>query len=150
MAYNMAKAAIDHMARTAAIELARYRIRVNVLHPGWIDTPGERKFFTDEQLAQGAEGIPWGRMGTPEEMGRLARFMMSSDCDYMTGSTCSWMAESPCPGGRSGKKESSRVSSLVPGLLTSARFGTLEQGRSHAAFEVAPGSSLVWRPGHIG
>lgn len=87
MAYNMAKAAIDHMARTAAIELARYRIRVNVLHPGWIDTPGERKFFTDEQLAQGAEGIPWGRMGTPEEMGRLARFMMSSDCDYMTGST---------------------------------------------------------------
>ena len=87
MAYNMAKAAIDHMARTAAIELARYRIRVNILHPGWIDTPGERKFFSDEQLAQGAEGIPWGRMGTPQEMGRLARFMMSSDCDYMTGST---------------------------------------------------------------
>ncbi len=87
MAYNMAKAAIDHMARTAAIELARYRIRVNILHPGWIDTPGERKFFSDEQLAEGAAGIPLGRMGTPQEMGRLARFMMSSDCDYMTGST---------------------------------------------------------------
>jgi glucose 1-dehydrogenase len=43
MAYNMAKAAIDHMARTAAIELAGDRIRVNVVHPGWIDTPGERK-----------------------------------------------------------------------------------------------------------
>ncbi|MFP6763605.1 MAG: SDR family oxidoreductase, partial [Planctomycetaceae bacterium] len=44
MAYNMAKAAIDHMSRTAAIELAEHRIRVNVVHPGWIDTPGERKF----------------------------------------------------------------------------------------------------------
>ncbi|MEI6540577.1 MAG: SDR family oxidoreductase, partial [Planctomycetota bacterium] len=50
MAYNMAKAAIDHMARTAAIELVRSGIRVNVFHPGWIDTPGERKFFTQEQL----------------------------------------------------------------------------------------------------
>ncbi|MCH8922115.1 MAG: SDR family oxidoreductase, partial [Planctomycetes bacterium] len=55
MAYNMAKAAIDHMARTAAIELAPHRIRVNIVHPGWIDTPGERKFFTDEQLAQRIE-----------------------------------------------------------------------------------------------
>lgn len=87
MAYNMAKAAIDHMARTAAIELAQHRIRVNVIHPGWIDTPGERKFFTDEQLAEGAKSIPWGRMGRPEEIGRLAAFMMSDDCDYMTGST---------------------------------------------------------------
>lgn len=54
MAYNMAKAAIDHMARTAAIELIQHGIRVNVFHPGWIDTPGERKFFSEEQLADGA------------------------------------------------------------------------------------------------
>ncbi len=87
MAYNMAKAAIDHMARTAAIELARHRIRVNIVHPGWIDTPGERKFFTDEQLEQGAKGIPWGRLGQPEEIGRLVSFIMNDECDYMTGST---------------------------------------------------------------
>ena len=87
MAYNMAKAAIDHMSRTAAIELAEHRIRVNVVHPGWIDTPGERKFFTDDQLAEAATGIPWKRMGRPEEIGRLVAFMMSDDCDYMTGST---------------------------------------------------------------
>ena len=53
MAYNMAKAAIDHMARTAATELFRYKIRVNIIHPGWIDTPGERKFFSEEELAAG-------------------------------------------------------------------------------------------------
>ncbi len=87
MAYNMAKAAIDHMARTAAIELARHRIRVNVVHPGWIDTPGERKFFTNEQLEEGAKGIPLGRLGQPEEIGKLISFMMSDHCDYMTGST---------------------------------------------------------------
>ena len=45
MAYNMAKAANDQMAQTAACELAQHRIRVNIIHPGWTDTPGERKFF---------------------------------------------------------------------------------------------------------
>lgn len=87
MAYNMAKASIDHMARTAAIELAKHRIRVNVVHPGWIDTPGERKFFSEEQLNEGAADIPWGRMGKPEEIGGLISFVMSDACDYMTGST---------------------------------------------------------------
>jgi len=87
MAYNMAKAAIDHMARTAAIELASHRVRVNVMHPGWIDTPGERKFFSDEQLAQGAQGLPWKRLGTPEEIAKALAYMLSDDADYMTGST---------------------------------------------------------------
>jgi glucose 1-dehydrogenase len=89
MAYNMAKAAIDHMARTAAIELARYKIRVNIVHPGWIDTPGERKFFSEEQLEVGGQKLPWKRMGTPEEMARGIAFILSDDCDYMTGSTFS-------------------------------------------------------------
>lgn len=87
MAYNMAKAAIDHMARTAAVELADDRIRVNAVHPGWIDTPGERKFFDEGELAEGAKSIPWKRLGKPEEIGKLVAFMMSDDCDYMTGST---------------------------------------------------------------
>jgi len=87
MAYNMAKAAVDHMARTAAIELAQFGIRVNVVHPGWTDTPGERKFFTEQSLEAGARNIPLGRLARPEEIGRLIRFMLSDDCAYMTGST---------------------------------------------------------------
>lgn len=87
MAYNMAKAAIDHMARTAAIELAEHRIRVNIVHPGWIDTPGERKFFTEEQLAAGGAKLPWKRLGQPNEIGKSVAFISSSDADYMTGST---------------------------------------------------------------
>ena len=69
MAYNMSKAAIDHMARTAAIELVKYRIRVNIVHPGWIDTPGERKFFSEERCRSAARtcrGADWaGRTKSP-------------------------------------------------------------------------------------
>lgn len=89
MAYNMAKAAIDHMARTAAIELVSHKIRVNIVHPGWIDTPGERKFFTEEQIQAGGKKLPWGRLGTPEEIGKGIAFILSDDADYMTGSTFS-------------------------------------------------------------
>lgn len=87
MAYNMAKAAIDHMARTAALELAPHRIRVNIVHPGWIDTPGERKFFTEEQIQQGGAKLPWKRLGRPEEVGRAVVFLSTDDAEYMTGST---------------------------------------------------------------
>ncbi|MGH7199052.1 MAG: SDR family NAD(P)-dependent oxidoreductase [Planctomycetaceae bacterium] len=87
MAYNMAKAAIDHMARTAAIELVKHRIRVNILHPGWIDTPGERKFFSEDQIQEGGQQLPWGRLGRPEEIGRVVTFLLSDDAEYMTGST---------------------------------------------------------------
>lgn len=86
MAYNMSKAAIDHMARTAAIELVNHRIRVNTMYPGWIDTPGERSFFTEEQIAEGAKKLPWKRLGRPEEIGKGIAFMLSDDADYMTGS----------------------------------------------------------------
>lgn len=87
MAYNMAKAAIDHMSRTAAIELAPHRIRVNVVHPGWIDTPGERKFFTEEQLARGAAKLPFGRLGRPDEIAKAIAYLLSDEAEYATGST---------------------------------------------------------------
>ena len=87
MAYNMAKAAIDHMARTAAIELVSHKIRVNIMHPGWIDTPGERKFFSEEQMQTGGQALPWGRLGRPEEIGAAVAWMLSDKAEYMTGST---------------------------------------------------------------
>jgi glucose 1-dehydrogenase len=87
MAYNMAKAALDQMARTAALELIRHRIRVNLLYPGWTDTPGERKFFTEEVLARAAAELPWGRLAKPEEMARGVLFLVDPASDYVTGST---------------------------------------------------------------
>jgi glucose 1-dehydrogenase len=87
MAYNMSKAAIDHMGRTAAIELAEHRIRVNMIHPGWIDTPGERKFASEEQLAKASAKLPWGRLGRSEEIARGVVFLSDPKSDYITGST---------------------------------------------------------------
>ncbi|MEM7312016.1 MAG: SDR family oxidoreductase [Planctomycetota bacterium] len=87
MAYNMSKAAIDQMAKTAATELCSKRIRVNTMHPGWIDTPGERKFFSEEKLAEKGAELPWGRLGKPAEIARGVVFMCDPASDYMTGSS---------------------------------------------------------------
>lgn len=87
MAYNMAKAAVDQMGRTAAVELAQYRIRVNIVHPGWIDTPGERKFFSEATLKEQGEKLPWGRLGQSEEIGRGVAFLCDPGSEYITGST---------------------------------------------------------------
>jgi glucose 1-dehydrogenase len=84
-AYNMAKFGVVGMALTAAVELARYRVRVNVINPGWIDTPGERNYYTEEQLQEEGKKIPWGRLGTPREIGRVAAFLASDDAEYITG-----------------------------------------------------------------
>ena len=85
-AYNMAKAAVNHLGRTLAAELAAHRINVNVVNPGYIDTPGERKFATEEQIALAARSLPWGRLGTPRDIGRAVAYLASDDADYITGS----------------------------------------------------------------
>jgi glucose 1-dehydrogenase len=85
MAYNMAKAALDQMMRTAATELLPHKIRVNAVYPGWTDTPGERKFMTDEALKHAASGLPWKRLAKPEEIARAVVFLADPAADYITG-----------------------------------------------------------------
>ncbi len=87
MAYNMAKAAIEQMAKTAALELAPHSIRVNLIQPGWIDTPGERKFADEEVLKRGSRKIPFGRLGTAEEVARSILFLSDPRNEYMTAAT---------------------------------------------------------------
>lgn len=87
MAYNMGKAAVDQMARTAAVELAEHRIRVNIVHPGWTDTPGERKFFAEDELMSRGAGLPWGRLARPDEIARGVLFLCDPASDYINGST---------------------------------------------------------------
>jgi glucose 1-dehydrogenase len=85
MAYNMAKAATDQMMRTAAMELLPHKIRVNAVYPGWTDTPGERKFFTDADIQKSAGGLPWGRLATADEVARAILFLAEPGADYITG-----------------------------------------------------------------
>ncbi|HVW87651.1 MAG TPA: SDR family oxidoreductase, partial [Bryobacteraceae bacterium] len=84
--YNGAKAAVNQMTRTWALELARYGIRVNAIEPGWIDTPGERNFATEDQIrAEGAK-LPLGRLGRAREIAKAVAFLASDDASYITGS----------------------------------------------------------------
>ena len=87
VAYNAAKAGLNNMAFTIATELYRHRINVNVIEPGWIDTPGEHESFGSEAIAQAGPTLPWGRLGTPEDIGKAAVFLASDDADYITGAT---------------------------------------------------------------
>ncbi len=85
LAYNTAKAGINHMAATIANELTADRIRVNAIQPGWTDTPGERQYATEEEIREGGNRLPWGRLGTIEDIGRAATFLCSDAADYITG-----------------------------------------------------------------
>ena len=84
--YNMVKAGVIQLARTMAAELADYNINVNVVNPGWIDTPGEHVLATEEELAAGAKRIPLRRLGLPRDIGKAVAYLASSDADYVTGS----------------------------------------------------------------
>lgn len=84
--YGAAKAALDHLTRSISVELIDHRINVNAIEPGWIDTPGERVAFDEDTIREEAKKMPWGRMGTPKDIGRTAAFLASDDADYITGS----------------------------------------------------------------
>ena len=85
VAYNAGKAGLNQMAFTIAAELYPHRINVNVIEPGWIDTPGEHEAFGDDLMAKAGSALPWGRFGTPEDIGKAVAFLASDDADYITG-----------------------------------------------------------------
>lgn len=84
VAYNACKAGINHMGHTMAEELLQHKIRVNVIEPGWIDTPGERRFVPEDKIQAMGKKLPWRRLGTIEEIGKAAVFLCSADADYIT------------------------------------------------------------------
>lgn len=82
--YGMTKAAVDNFTKTAAKEFAPYNILVNAVAPGFIQTRMTETLSGDVQqhiLSQ----VPLGRMGTPEEVAQLVRFL-ATEADYCTGS----------------------------------------------------------------
>jgi len=86
VAYGAAKAGLNHMMRTIAVELSQHRINVNAIEPGWIDTPGEHKMFDEQTIVKEGRRLPWGRLGRPDEIGKAATFLASDAAEYITGS----------------------------------------------------------------
>lgn len=85
VAYGAAKAGLNHMAMTMAVELSQHRINVNVVEPGWTDTPGERATFSSEVIDREGAKLPLGRLGTIADIGNAAVFLSSKAADYITG-----------------------------------------------------------------
>jgi glucose 1-dehydrogenase len=85
VAYNAGKAGLNQLAFTIAAELCPHRINVNVIEPGWIDTPGEHEAFGDDFMSKAGAALPWGRFGVPEDIGKAAVFLVSDDAEYITG-----------------------------------------------------------------
>lgn len=86
MAYTAAKFAVRGMTKVAAIELGRHNIRVNSLHPGAVDTSMSRG--NEDWAAHSPSGftfVPLGRIGQPEEIAKLAVFLLSDESSFCTG-----------------------------------------------------------------
>ncbi len=110
-----AKAGVDALTRTLAVEWAPQRIRVNAIAPGPIPTEGVRKAFTppadsgvpdvfaaaDARMAAYAKkGIPLGRWGSPRDIANMVAFLASPAGDWITGSIFvidggEWLAKAP-------------------------------------------------------
>ena len=85
--YAMAKAAGMRFCQTLAAELVPYRINVNSINPGWIDTPNERNFISEAEIQAVATELPWQRLGNPDEIAEAFVFLASPEADYITGQT---------------------------------------------------------------
>jgi NAD(P)-dependent dehydrogenase (short-subunit alcohol dehydrogenase family) len=85
--YSASKAGVLGMTRAMALALAPHRIRVNAIAPGLTDTAQPRYGNTEEQLRERAKLIPLGRMAQPEEIARVAVFLVSDEAVYITGET---------------------------------------------------------------
>lgn len=85
--YGAAKAALNHMTKTYALELSRRKIRVNVIAPGPVDTPDLRGSMKigDEQVAAMGEGVTLGRLGRDEDFAAAAVYLASKASDWVTG-----------------------------------------------------------------
>lgn len=85
--YGMTKSALKLYTKTAAIELARFGIRVNNLAPGAIETDINREIIDQIGRDSFAEWIPSGSVGTTDELVGATLFLASSASSYVTGTT---------------------------------------------------------------
>lgn len=84
--YVASKAALIHLTKAMALELARHKIRVNALAPGYVETGINREFFASEPGQALIKRIPQRRIGSPNELDGALLLLASDAGSYATGS----------------------------------------------------------------
>jgi len=84
--YAASKAGIIGFTKSLAKEVASYNIRVNAVAPGFIETDMLRDLREDYK-SQIIKQIPLGRLGRPEEVAKVVKFLVSDEANYITGQT---------------------------------------------------------------
>jgi len=84
-AYAASKAAVAHLTKLGAIELAPRRITVNAISPGTILTPAVTDIADNPEIPFIKRRTPLGRLGQPEEVAALCHFLVSDEAAYITG-----------------------------------------------------------------
>ncbi len=86
--YAASKGGISMFMKSIAQELAPHKIRVVAIGPGAIQTPINKSAWdTPEDLAKLLTLIPYNRIGEPDDIGKLAAWLVSDEADYITGTT---------------------------------------------------------------
>jgi len=88
-AYCAAKAGLIHLTHVLAMELARHRILVNALAPGYVETDFNREFFKTEAGQRLISRIPLKRIAQPEDLDGALLFLASPASAYVTGAVIS-------------------------------------------------------------
>jgi NAD(P)-dependent dehydrogenase (short-subunit alcohol dehydrogenase family) len=86
-AYVASKAGLIHLTKALALELARFRVRVNALAPGYIETDINRDFFKSDAGQALIKRVPQRRLGQPEHLDGPLLLLASDASAFMTGST---------------------------------------------------------------
>lgn len=84
-AYAASKWAVRGLSRSAVLEFAASKIRVNTVFPGLIDTPMTRKAYGDERMAERGASLPVGRVGKASDVANLVLFLVSDAGAFING-----------------------------------------------------------------
>jgi NAD(P)-dependent dehydrogenase (short-subunit alcohol dehydrogenase family) len=85
VAYSASKAALVLMMKCMAVELARHKINVNAIAPGWVETDMSIPYLNEALMKELGKRIPAGYVAKPEQIAGVALFLASRLSDYVMG-----------------------------------------------------------------